>query len=444
MPATTPDLGLDPLDAVERWPSSAPLAALVSCDLHPQWSRWSILASPTDFVGIDATEPAPIERLREALGEPTTPAAHRDDPPFAGGWLVALAYHLGGAIEPRAARAGAPSPEAPAAALLRCPGAYVHDRVTGAWRIVGDARALPTLESEPGVRAWAAGPFGSDADEAAYRAMVERALVYIGAGDVYQVNLTRRLRAPFEGDPRAMFARVARAMGAWCAGYMEIPGAGSVVSFSPELLFELRADTRRVVTRPIKGTQLASAPPDELLASAKDAAELAMIVDLMRNDLGRVCDFGSVRVEAARALERHGGRGGIASSAVRHAVATISATLSPKRDIADLIGAIFPAGSVTGAPKIRAMQIIDELERSPREWYCGSLGFVSDAGDAACNVAIRSGWIRPDAGTIDYHIGAGIVADSDPAAEWRETGAKAAGFLRAAGAPAPASAGAGA
>jgi anthranilate/para-aminobenzoate synthase component I len=426
-----PPADLDPLDAIARWPRDAPLAALVSCDRHPEWSRWSILASPVACERIEAGDADPIGRIRAILGDPGLPGAGPDEPPFAGGWLVALAYHLGRLIEPGARDSGAPSPEAPAGALLRCPGAYVHDQTTGRWRIVGDASSLPPLADASAPPPWRVGAFRSDAGEAAYCAMVERAQAYIRAGDVYQVNMTRRLRAPFGGDGRAMFTHAARAMGAWSGAYMEIPGAGAVVSFSPELLVDHRARTRRIVTRPIKGTQGAGEPPDALLASEKDRAELAMIVDLMRNDLGRVCEFGSVRVENARALERHGGRGAIASSAVRHAVATVAGTRDARRDLADIIGAVFPAGSVTGAPKVRAMQIIEELEGSPREWYCGSLGFVSDTGDMALNVAIRSGWVRPGGDTLDYHIGAGIVADSDPALEWRETCAKAAGFLRA-------------
>jgi len=306
--------------------------------------------------------------------------------------------------------------------------------------VVGDAGALPALE-ERAPQAWSVGESVSEPGEAGYRRMVARALEYIAAGDVYQVNLTRRLRAPFEGDARSMFTSAARAMGAWYAGFVEIPGESAAISFSPEALLHYQAASRRVVTRPIKGTQPAASPPDALLASEKDAAELAMIVDLMRNDLGRVCKLGSVRVEEARALELHGGRGAIASSAVRHAVATIAGRLAPGRDIADLIGAAFPAGSVTGAPKIRAMQIIEELEPVPRGWYCGSLGYCSDAGDACLNVAIRSGALSPVGGTLDYHIGAGIVADSDPVGEWRETCDKAAGFLRAVRAGRPADCG---
>ncbi|MFG0273427.1 MAG: anthranilate synthase component I family protein [Phycisphaerales bacterium] len=428
-----PQLGLDPLDAIARWPRAAPLAALVSCDRRPVRSRWSILASPVACETIAPHDPDPIRWLRDTLGAPSRPSSAPDEPPFAGGWLLALAYHLGRQIEPEAARPGAVSAVAPPAALLRCPGAYIHDRSTGAWRTVGDCRALPSLDAPAEARPWHVGDFRADVGESAYRSLVERAKAYISAGDVYQVNVTRRLRASLEGDARAMFTHAARAMGAWYGAYMEIPGAGAAVSFSPELLVDHDARTRRLVTRPIKGTQVVEEAPDALLASEKDRAELAMIVDLMRNDLGRVCELGSVQVETARALERHGARGDIASSAVRHAVATVVGTRARERHLADIIGAVFPAGSVTGAPKVRAMQIIEELERSPREWYCGALGFASDTGDMALNVAIRSGWVRPGGDTLDYHIGAGIVADSDPALEWSETCAKAAGFLNAVG-----------
>ncbi|HEX2838810.1 MAG TPA: chorismate-binding protein, partial [Phycisphaerales bacterium] len=185
---------------------------------------------------------------------------------------------------------------------------------------------------------------------------------------------------------------------------------------------------------PMKGTRPAGHPAGELEAAEKDRAELTMIVDLMRNDLGRVCDLGSVRVERARAIERHEGLG------VLQATATVAGTLRAGRTWWDVIAATFPGGSVTGAPKVRAMQIIGELEGRARGAYCGCIGFLSDSGAFQCNIAIRTAMIDglPSAGTLDgvadgtisYSVGAGIVADSDPAAEWRETMDKAAVFLR--------------
>lgn len=181
----------------------------------------------------------------------------------------------------------------------------------------------------------------------------------------------------------------------------------------------------------MKGTRPGHAPPDELRASPKEHAELAMIVDLARNDLGRVCQPGSVRVHAPRDLERHD------AGNVLQATATVTGRLRPDRTPLDLLHALFPAASVTGAPKIRAMQIIDRLETARRGPYCGALGFLSDCGSAAFNVAIRSAALsatpRPDGelrGRLDYSVGAGIVADSNPRDEWEETLVKARPFLQ--------------
>jgi para-aminobenzoate synthetase component 1 len=180
-----------------------------------------------------------------------------------------------------------------------------------------------------------------------------------------------------------------------------------------------------VVTRPIKGTLPASADPARLLASEKDGAELAMIVDLMRNDLGRVCEIGSIRVESGRTIESH--------PTVHHGVAEVSGRLRDGLDRFDLLAATFPPGSVTGAPKIRAMQVIDELEPARRGAYCGAMGLLGGDGSMTLNVSIRTASIagrgvphRVDhlEGTLDYWAGCGIVADSRPDEEWRESETK--------------------
>jgi len=272
---------------------------------------------------------------------------------------------------------------------------------------------------------------------------VGRVLEYIRAGDVYQVNLAHRLSGRFAGSTRGMFLALMESARPWYGGYTELrgpDGARAVACASPELFIEFDPATRRITTRPMKGTRPGTAEPMELESSAKDRAELNMIVDLMRNDLGRVCGFGSVRVEA-REIERHGeseaarqrgseaGRGGILQG-----VATVSGTLRGGLDLVDVIRAVFPGGSVTGAPKIRAMQIIDELEPVRRGPYCGCFGFVSDCGAAAMNVMIRTAVVS--GGVLDYSVGAGIVAESDPAAEWDETMEKARVMERLAGAAA--------
>ena len=204
----------------------------------------------------------------------------------------------------------------------------------------------------------------------------------------------------------------------WCGG--------AIASVSPELLLHVRGDS--VLTGPIKGTRprsddavLDAAYRQELLDSAKDAAELAMIIDLHRNDLGRVCAYGSVRVAQQRRIEAH--------PTVFHTVAGVVGRLAPGRDALDALAASFPAGSVTGVPKIRAMQIIDELEPVARGAYTGAVGVLGLDGQMTFNVAIRTLQIRPPAATL--YVGGGIVADSDPTDEYEETLAKARGILNA-------------
>ena len=272
---------------------------------------------------------------------------------------------------------------------------------------------------------------------------VARARDYIAAGDIFQVNLSRRMtvtRPPAEtaagGFDRALpelYLRLRRANPAPYAAYLGLGAGRAVISSSPELFLE--CDGRRIVTRPIKGTR-PRAPSDEaasarmrqeLMASEKDRAELVMIVDLERNDLGRVAEIGSVRVKEPRALEAY--------AAVYHTVATVEARLRPGADLVDLLAATFPGGSITGAPKVRAMQIIAELEPTCRSVYTGAVGYLGPApagggaGRCRLNIAIRT--ILAAGPHLHVQVGGGIVADSDPAAEFDETEAKARAVLRA-------------
>ncbi len=348
---------------------------------------------------------------------------------------------MGRSLEPAANHAAAPRRDRPHphAVFARCEGAYCFDRVDRRWHTVGDPTTLP----DPDRLARTASPRSFDAsfpdptpNRGRYTAAVRRAVEYIRAGDIYQANLTHRLSTPFSGSARGLFAALAEADPVHGV-YLEADHdrARTVLcSASPELFLSYNPETRRLTTRPMKGTRPLAADPDELRDAPKDRAELAMIVDLMRNDLGRVAEFGSVRVEHARTIERH-------AASVLQATATIGATLRADRTLADAIAAAFPAGSVTGAPKIRAMQIIDELEDAARGPYCGTAGFIDDSGRAVLNVSIRTAAVSgtPDrsaadaigSGTLDYAVGAGIVADSDPDAEWDETLVKADALRRA-------------
>jgi len=256
--------------------------------------------------------------------------------------------------------------------------------------------------------------------DAHYAASVARAIEYIRAGDAYQANIARRFDGVLSGSARAFAHAAISENHAWFGACVDLPGGGCLVSMSPELFLRVSHDGR-IATRPIKGTRSADVPARELLESTKDCAELAMIVDLMRNDLGRVAEIGSVEVAQSRVLETH--------RTVHHGVAEIRARLRNDVSWMDVLRATFPPGSVTGAPKVRAMQIIQELEETERGFYCGGIGFISASGNAALSVAIRTAQLgaadADNARALAYHAGCGIVIESELAAEVAETHTKA-------------------
>jgi para-aminobenzoate synthetase component I len=256
-------------------------------------------------------------------------------------------------------------------------------------------------------------------------ARVGRARDYIRAGDIYQVNLSHRLAAECGLSGWEFFERLAAVSPAPFSAYLDC-GDFQIVSSSPELF--LRLSGSHILTRPIKGTRPRSADPDrdaqltyELQTSPKEMAELVMITDLLRNDLGRVCEFGSVQVPELVRLERH--------PQVQHLVSTVEGRLRPVVPHFGAFASCFPGGSITGAPKIRAMEIIDELEPVTRGPYTGALGYLGFNRESQLAIAIRTAVCRE--GTAYFHAGAGIVADSIPEAEYDETLAKAAGFMAA-------------
>jgi para-aminobenzoate synthetase component 1 len=261
-----------------------------------------------------------------------------------------------------------------------------------------------------------------------YLCAVRRAKDYIAAGDIFQVNLSQRFESATDATPLDLYAALRAANPAPFAAYLPVDG-GAILSSSPERF--LRVAGRHVETRPIKGTRPRRAGDDafnermrrELLASAKDRAELTMIVDLERNDLGRVCSYGSVRVTEPIVLEEY--------PTVFHLVTTVEGDLHEGRGLVDLLKAAFPGGSITGAPKIRAMEIIDELEPTRRSVYTGAIGYIGLDGSADLNIAIRT--ILLAQGRALLQVGGGIVADSDPEAEYQETLDKARALVQALG-----------
>jgi para-aminobenzoate synthetase component 1 len=274
-------------------------------------------------------------------------------------------------------------------------------------------------------------PVTCNVDRDAYTDGVERIQRYLAAGDVYQVNLSMRLRAPADGSALDLYGALRAAQPVPFGAYVDT-GREQLLSNSPELFLRRRGE--RIETAPIKGTRPRGRTPvddarlaDELRSAAKDRAEHVMIVDLERNDLGRVCRTGSIRVERYAELASF--------RTLHHLVSTVAGSIAPAVTTGDLLHATFPGGSITGAPKIRAMEIIDEIERVPRGFYTGTLGWIDASGDLDLNVAIRTAIANDDG--LAYHVGSGIVADSDPDREYAESILKAAAFLRALGMAAP-------
>ena len=338
-----------------------------------------------------------------------------------------IAYEAGLALEPRlagvaAARSGAAGPlvwlglfDAP----TRIPAADVP-----AW--------LAARAEGPGTL----GPMEPQLSPGGYAAAFETLGEAIRAGDIYQANLTYPLAGSFRGDPVGLYAALRDGARAGYGGLI-FDGSHWLLSFSPELSVALTGAEAKV--KPMKGTRPRSPDPaadraavEELAASVKDRAENLMIVDLMRNDLARVAEAGSVHVDAPFAVETY--------PTVHQMVSTVRARLSPGKGAMDLVRALFPCGSITGAPKIRAMELLTQVERDARGAYCGAIGRIDADGNAAFNVAIRTLRLTPienGQGTAVLGIGSAVVADSDPLAERRECEVKA-GFLRRAAPELPA------
>ncbi|MCC6675679.1 MAG: anthranilate synthase component I family protein [Phycisphaerales bacterium] len=430
-------LELTPERALAAWPGDWPLAALWSGDQAASRSRWTLLARPSRTLTIRAGEVEPgagpvavSQCLLPRIGLATT-SLSPEAPPFSAGWIGSLAYDAGRAIEPRAGHGPPRTGGWPVACWARCDDVLIFDHAQLRWWAVGDPElgtALRISAGHPLASSFTLSPLSSLTGRARYMADVARVLEYIRAGDIYQANLAHALEGRFWGSTRGLFADLAARARPWYGAYLELADGGSqrvMLSLSPELFLSLDPATRLIETRPMKGTRPASTDPRELELAHKDRAELNMIIDLQRNDLGRVCEYGSVKVTEPRVIERHGAAG----PSLLQATATVTGRLRAGLGPDELIAAAFPGGSITGAPKIRAMQIIDELEPAPRGPYCGAMGWLGDDGRLSLNIAIRTAVISSQAGgpaqfrnaSLSYSVGAGIVADSSPEAEWAET-----------------------
>lgn len=414
--------------------------ALESAPAASPWSRWSYYPSPATALlqcegmnarttlrtarGVAREWADPLDALRwlgaQCGGSPG------EGPPFKGGWMGYLSYDLGRHFERLPARA-ADDLQVPLFSFT------FHDRVIAVdpmsrlayeCQVPGDRGEPLSLESR---YATSHVPLIPTTPRPAYEAAVRRALDYIAAGDIFQVNLSQRFTAGLPRPPRELYDRLRRDNPAWFGAFLD-HGDHALMCNSPELFLRVTPDARtgrrHVVTRPIKGTRpRGPGMREELLASVKDQAELNMIVDLERNDLGRVCEIGSVRVCEPRTMEAH--------PTVYHGVAGVEGVLRQDVTFADLLQATFPGGSITGAPKIRAMEIIEELEPVRRGPYCGAIGYLSVDGHVEFNIAIRTMIAKGD--RVYFSVGGGIVADSEPAAEYEETIVKARAMLECLG-----------
>jgi len=388
--------------------------------------RWTV-------EGIDGSKEEgncdPFTKLAELLAQHTS--THRADSPFpVGGAFGYFGYDLKNQIEKL------PSHADDDVALPDCWfGFYdwliVFDHVSDRIFAVGnqassqsvfcDSRSAITQSSVPSPQSLITSNF----TRSDFLNAVQRAKDYIAAGDIYQVNLSQRFHAQTAGSAADLYLSLRETNAAPFASYLDI-GEAQILSSSPERF--LRLSGRHVQTRPIKGTRPRTGDEAtdqvaarELMMSAKDQAELVMITDLERNDIGRVCEFGSVHVPELVRLEEY--------ATVFHLVSTVEGRLREGISHVDAVRACFPGGSITGAPKIRAMEIIDELEPHARGVYTGAIGYFGFNGESDFNIAIRT--MIQKQNNVYFHAGGGIVADSDPAAEYDETLAKARGMMEA-------------
>ena len=432
--------------------------------IRPRDARYTFLtADPVDLHRLDHLTPGqnPLTKLRE--WQSRLPQVRRDDvPPFCGGIAGLMSYELGAAFEPMPI-SGWDDFQSPILLAGLFDWCLVWDHVLQTVRcwvlIVDDDAATPAGHSQP--TGWerlqwvldrlslgkTAAPTHSDCQsmeladtvriptdlgdsvyssfaEQTYLEAVERVIEYIRAGDIFQANLSQRLTAPWRGDAVELYSRVRRCNPAPFCAFLATKDL-AVVSASPERFLRVRPPGL-VETRPIKGTRRRQRSPiadlytsEALATSDKDRAENVMIVDLLRNDISKVCRPGTVRVTELCEIEMF--------ETVQHLVSTVEGQLRVECDVWDLVAGCFPGGSITGAPKIRAMEIISELEPTVRGAYCGSMFFCGANGTFDSSILIRTFTLKE--GWVQFPVGGGIVADSVPRDEYWETLHKAAGML---------------
>jgi para-aminobenzoate synthetase component I len=437
----------DPWDVARKLAHLPHLLFLDSSERHPERGRYSyVMADPAEWI----TDPTSgLDQLSNEYRKRHVANAKPELPPFQGGYAGLFGYGLAGELE-RLPESRLDEFRVPDLAVGRYGWVVAFDhRELRAWLIAKEypprkrehvfgalqstepprriePRETPKLDRRflceyPSGLSGVSSNFPRDD----YLAEVRRVIEYIHAGDVFQVNLSQRLLAPLAEHPLDLYGRLRERCPSPYGCYFDL-GDFQILSASPEQF--LKVDDGEVVTRPIKGTRPRGRTPDEdaallrdLTTNPKDRAENVMIVDLLRNDLGRVCEFGTIRVPKVCEVETY--------NYVHHLVSEVRGKLRADRTPFDLLRAAFPGGSVTGAPKVRAMEIIAELEPTARGPYCGSVGFIGFDGAMESNILIRT--FTAGRGWLQFPVGGGIVADSDPEREYEETLHKAAGLLRA-------------
>ncbi|WP_299581066.1 aminodeoxychorismate synthase component I [uncultured Microbulbifer sp.] len=392
--------------------------------------RYDIIsADPLSTLALTANSPEPFSQLDDLTCE-LCPQERDSQLPFCGGVIGFAGYELGG--EGNYLSADTRATDLPAGFFGLYSWAFIADHQLGSSHLVFHPACPPRQVRELIDRFKAVqwersltpkafrllAPFAHELDARDYRKRIERILEYIAAGDVYQANFTQRFSAPYEGDLFSVYLALRQRVAGPFSAYMELP-QGSLLSLSPERF--IRADADSLRTEPIKGTAARVSDPIEdqraaftLQKSPKDRAENLMIVDLLRNDFSKLCRSGSVRVPELFQLASFAN--------VHHLVSVVTGEIHGDASYSDLLAACFPGGSITGAPKRRSMEVIRELESSPRGIYCGSIGYISSCGRADTNIAIRT--FSASNGRMTCAAGGGIVADSDPAAEYNECLAK--------------------
>ena len=423
---------VDLLALHRRHPDRYPFL-LQSVASHALAGRYDLLlAFPGEAIEARAGDDDFFSRL-DAAAAALVPLA-TTELPYAGGWFLLLGYEAARWVEPRLSLPDSPH-ALPDALAVRCPAAVIVDRITGIAHLVAEsseamlATMLADVEALPDARCGTLPESLSfDEDDAgAFLGSVERLHRYLRDGDIFQANLSRRWTARYAQpvDPATLYARLRASNPAPFAGLACWAGC-AVVSSSPERLIEIVGDLAQ--TRPIAGTIARGGHDDaidreRLIGSLKERAEHVMLIDLERNDLGRIAVPGTVEVSELMTVESY--------AHVHHIVSNVRCRLRPGTGPGAALRAVFPGGTITGAPKVRAMEIIAEQEAVGRGPYTGAMGYLSRCGRLDTNILIRSLVVEGD--TVSFRAGAGIVADSQPLAELAETRAKARGLLLALG-----------